>query len=337
MVQLRMRFIITSIIPEGDYKMGNKVIAIARFWAQRVNWSEDRKKYVILGVTGPNEYENNVNNNWYTNYLAVWCMKYTKQAIEYVQKNSKPRFDEILCKVNFNTYEQDRWNDIIENMYFPYHDKLEIYLQQDGYLDKEQVLVKDLSASDRPLNQKWSWDRILRSNFIKQADVLQGMYFFEDDFDLKDIRRNFDFYEPRTVHESSLSPCIHNILAAKLNDETRAYEFYLRTARLDLDDYNNDTEDGLHITSMAGTWMSIVQGFAGMRIKNDQLYFQPFLPQQWTAFTFHIGFRGASLSIKIGMGFMEIENKSHHDITIQVLDLTYVISAESLIKIDLNV
>jgi maltose phosphorylase len=313
------------------------LIAIARFWAQRVNWSQEREKYVMLGVTGPNEYENNVNNNWYTNYLAVWCIKYTQEAMKYVEDNNKTRYDEILDKLNFNAGELAQWKDIEKNMYYPYHDRLKIYLQQDGYLDKKQWLVKDLPASERPLNQKWSWDRILRSNFIKQADVLQGMYFFEDDFDLEDIRRNFDFYEPRTVHESSLSPCIHNILAAKLNDESRAYEFYLRTARLDLDDYNNDTEDGLHITSMAGTWMSIVQGFAGMRIKNNKLYFQPFLPEQWNSFTFHIGFRGDILSIKISKGFMEIVNKSHHDITIAVVDKEYCIPASSSLEINLKV
>src|SRR5690606_30326945 len=126
--------------------------------------------------------------------------------------------------------------------------------QQDGFLDKELIPVADLPIEARPLNQHWSWDRILRSCYIKQADVLQGIYFFEDEFDEDTIRRNYDFYEPLTVHESSLSPCVHAIIAAKLGKEEKAYEFYLRTARLDLDDYNNDTEDGLHITSMAGTW-----------------------------------------------------------------------------------
>jgi len=313
------------------------LIAIARFWAQRVNWSEDRQKYVMLGVTGPNEYENNVNNNWYTNYLAVWCLKYTQEAMKYVEDNNKVHSDNILKKLDFNDSELTQWKEIVEHMYYPYNEKLKVYLQQDGYMDKEQCLVKDLSTSERPLNQKWSWDRILRSCFIKQADVLQGMYFFEDDFDLEEIRRNFDFYEPRTVHESSLSPCIHNILAAKLKDESRAYEFYLRTARLDLDDYNNDTEDGLHITSMAGTWMSIVQGFAGMRIKNDQLYFQPFLPKQWESFTFHIGFRGNILSFKISKGFMEIENKANQEISLMVGAASYSISAESSLKINLKV
>lgn len=305
------------------------LVAIARFWAQRVNWSEEREKYVMLGVTGPNEYENNVNNNWYTNYLAVWCLNYTREALDYVKQKDVARFEAILDKISFDLEEFELWQEIADNMYYPYHEKLKIYLQQDGYLDKEQWLVKDLPASERPLNQKWSWDRILRSCFIKQADVLQGMYFFEDQFDLEDIRRNFDFYEPRTVHESSLSPCIHSILAAKLNDEARAYEFYLRTARLDLDDYNNDTEDGLHITSMAGTWMSIVQGFAGMRIKNNQLYFQPFLPEQWESFTFNIGFRGKILSIRISKGEMEIENTSSEVLDVQVGDANYSIPGNS--------
>lgn len=305
------------------------LVAIARFWAQRVNWSEEREKYVMLGVTGPNEYENNVNNNWYTNYLAVWCLNYTREALDYVKQQDVARFEAILDKISFDLEELELWQDIADNMYYPYHEKLKIYLQQDGYLDKEQWLVKDLPASERPLNQKWSWDRILRSCFIKQADVLQGMYFFEDQFELEDIRRNFDFYEPRTVHESSLSPCIHSILAAKLNDEARAYEFYLRTARLDLDDYNNDTEDGLHITSMAGTWMSIVQGFAGMRIKNNQLYFQPFLPEQWESFTFNIGFRGKILSIRISKGEMEIENTSSEVLDVQVGDANYSIPGNS--------
>lgn len=305
------------------------LVAIARFWAQRVNWSEEREKYVMLGVTGPNEYENNVNNNWYTNYLAVWCLNYTREALDYVKQQDVARFEAILDKISFDLEELELWQEIANNMYYPYHEKLKIYLQQDGYLDKEQWLVKDLPASERPLNQKWSWDRILRSCFIKQADVLQGMYFFEDQFDLDDIRRNFDFYEPRTVHESSLSPCIHSILAAKLNDEARAYEFYLRTARLDLDDYNNDTEDGLHITSMAGTWMSIVQGFAGMRIKNNQLYFQPFLPEQWESFTFNIGFRGKILSIRISKGEMEIENTSSEVLDVQVGDANYSIPGNS--------
>jgi len=203
-------------------------------------------------------------------------------------------------------------------MYYPYDEKQAVFLQQDGYLDKDQTLVKDLPASDRPLNQKWSWDRILRSCYIKQADVLQGLYFFEDKYDIDTIRRNYDFYEPRTVHESSLSPCVHAVIAAKLGDEARAYDFYLRTSRLDLDDYNNDTEDGCHITSMAGTWMSVVEGFGGMRVRDGKLSFQPFLPAKWNSFSFHIGFRGTLLNIKVGKEGVQIKNLSGNEVIVLI-------------------
>lgn len=306
---------------------------IARFWKQRVNWSTEKSQYVLLGVTGPNEYENNVNNNWYTNYLAVWCLKYTLEAAQQIKNNHPKRYRELNEKLKLEEKEFSDWQHIIDNMYYPYHAEQGVFLQQDGYMDKEQVMVKDLPASERPLNQKWSWDRILRSCFIKQADVLQGLYFFEDDFDFDTHKRNFDFYEPRTVHESSLSPCVHSILAAKLHDEARAYAFYLRTSRLDLDDYNNDTEDGLHITSMAGTWMSVVEGFAGMRVRNNKLIFNPFLPEKWTSFAFNVGFRGTNIRVNINAAEISIRNASAQEVLLVIHQQEYTLSGHTELKV----
>ncbi|HZY81817.1 MAG TPA: family 65 glycosyl hydrolase domain-containing protein, partial [Cyclobacteriaceae bacterium] len=276
------------------------LIGISRFWAQRVNWSADKKKYVILGVTGPNEYENNVNNNWYTNTLGAWTLEFTLAAIEKVKNQSASRYAEIVKKTSFDEgKEAFAWKEIIANMYYPFDEKRGVILQQDGFLDKPILTVNDLRPEDRPINQKWSWDRILRSCFIKQADVLQGIYLFEDRFDKATIKKNFDFYEPMTVHESSLSPCVHAILASVIGYKEKAYEMYLRTARLDLDDYNNDTEDGCHITSMAGTWMSVVKGFGGMRVKNGTLHFTPFIPDQWTSYSFRIEFRDRIIKVAV--------------------------------------
>ncbi len=311
------------------------LIGIARFWAQRVNWSIDKEKYVMLGITGPNEYENNVNNNWYTNTIAIWCLKYTIQALHIVKSNHQEQFVKIINQTRFNLDEETQhWSKIIDQMYFPTDEKLGIFLQQDGYLDKEQTLVKDLPLEDRPLNQKWSWDRILRSCFIKQADVLQGIYFFEEDYDLETIQRNFDFYEPRTVHESSLSPCVHAIIAAKLGDLDRAYEFYLRTARLDLDDYNNDTEDGLHITSMAGTWLSVVEGFGGMRIINDQLFLKPVLPSQWRSYAFKIGFRKAIVTVKVNQEKVSLLNDSDISIHINIFGKSHELKGKQVLELN---
>jgi maltose phosphorylase len=293
------------------------LIGIARFWSQRVNWSAEKSKYVILGVTGPNEYENNVNNNWYTNYLAAWTLRFTQEALDYVKKADPTQYQSLAEKINFKeTEETTKWKDIVSKMYYAEDKTRGIYLQQDGFLDKELIKVSDLPAADRPLNQKWSWDRILRSCFIKQADVLQCMFTFEDDFTLDQIKKNFDFYEPMTVHESSLSPCVHVILASRLGYKEKAYEMYLRTSRLDLDDYNNDTEDGCHITSMAGTWMSVVKGFGGMRVRDGKLFFTPYIPEQWNSYSFRIEFRGRVLKVKVAKGKAEVilESGDHLEI-----------------------
>ncbi len=278
------------------------LLALSRFWAQRVNWSAEKNRYVILGVTGPNEYENNVNNNWYTNYIARWTLTYTLETLAWGRKNASDKIRALTEKVKLHAGEENQWRDIIDKLYLPEDPARGIFLQQDGFLDKELQTVDSLKPVERPLNQHWSWDRILRSCFIKQADVLQGLYFFEDHFNHETIRRNFDFYEPMTVHESSLSPCVHAILACSLGYLPKAYEMFLRTARLDLDDYNNDTEDGLHITSMAGTWMSLVKGFGGMRIKNDRLLLNPIIPNQWQSYSFRILFRDRVLRITVKQG-----------------------------------
>ena len=307
------------------------LIGISRFWKQRVNWSADKDKYVMLGVTGPNEYENNVNNNWYTNYLATWTLRYTLEVINKLWTTDSVRLNEIIFKTNFDLNgEMSDWKHIFENMYFPYDEARRVHLQQQGFLDKELLTVNDI-ANHRPINQKWSWDRILRSCFIKQADVLQGLYLFEEDFTPDEIRRDFDFYEPMTVHESSLSPCVHSIVAAKLGLKDKAYEMYLRTARLDLDDYNNDTEDGLHITSMAGTWMSVVKGFAGQRTKNGFLLLSPYLPDQWTSYSFRIGYRGSLLNVKVTKDEVTVSNISEKELVIFVHKERFFVAGGSVI------
>ncbi len=295
------------------------LIAISRFWAQRTNWSQEKKRYVILGVTGPNEYENNVNNNWYTNMLACWTLKYTSDTLNWLRSASRVKYNAIVARTHLDTQaEPDHWKEIIENMYLPVHHDLGIFLQQDGFMDKVQQTVKDLDPAERPLNQHWSWDRILRSVFIKQADVLQGIYFFEDDYDEDTIRRNFDFYEPLCVHESSLSASIHSVIAARLHDTERAYSLYLRTARLDLDDYNCEVREGLHITSMAGTWLAIVEGFGGMRIRNERVCLNPVIPAAWESYSFIIRYRNNPFRVEVNRTKVIVVNLSQADIPLAV-------------------
>ncbi len=220
----------------------------------------------------------------------------------------------VLLKKSSFGYEPETksWQHILDNMFFPELKEQGIFLQQEGFMDKEQRMASDLDPAERPINQHWSWDRILRSVFIKQADVLQGIFCFEDEFSTETIRRNYEFYEPRTVHESSLSPCIHSILANRIGKFDDAYELYLRTSRLDLDDYNREVDEGLHITSMGGTWMSVVLGFGGMRIREEMISFNPNLPKKWKSLSFIINYRGRKLKVsisekKVNVGLIEGE------------------------------
>ena len=284
---------------------------IARFWAGRVHYCARAGRYMIHGVTGPNEYENNVNNNWYTNRMAAWTLTWAAEELERAPAEKREA-------LGITPEETARFREIGEGMYLPYDEALGIFVQHDTFLDKELMPASAIPEEERPICRHWSWDRILRSCFIKQADVLQGLYFLEHLYDRETIGRNFRFYEPMTVHESSLSPCVHSVLAAYLGDMDKAREMYRRTARLDLDDVNGDTRDGLHVTSMAGSWLSIAQGFAGMRTASGDLSFAPRLPEGWTAYCFKINYRGRLLEVRMDASGPRVRLVSGEPLTVTI-------------------
>ena len=293
---------------------------IACFYAGRTHFNKRTRQYMIHGVTGPNEYENNVNNNWYTNRMAAWSITY---FCDLYNRAKQKRRDALPV----SPADVIRMREIADHMYLPEDDALGVFVQHDTFLDKELQPAASLPQSDRPINQHWSWDRILRSCFIKQGDVLQGMYFLNHVYDLDTKKRNFDFYEPMTVHESSLSPCIHAILAAELHYHEKSVEMFERTARLDLDNINHDTDDGLHITSMAGSWLSIVHGFAGMRTVAG-LQFNPFLPAKWDGYAFQLLYRGHTLRVAVDRQTVRIVLLHGDPLTLRLYQQPYELSGE---------
>ncbi len=310
------------------------LIAISRFWAQRVSFSEAKQQYVMLGVTGPNEYENNVDNNWYTNLMAQWTLRYTAEAIDQARTIDADATAAILADVALDeSAERARWAEIANGLHFPEDTDRGVFLQQGNYLDKVLLTVDDLDPAERPIHKNWSWDRILRSCFIKQADVLQGLWVFEENYDLDTIRRNFEFYEPRTVHESSLSPSVHAVLAVRLGMLDKAREMLLRTARLDLDNINADTEDGCHTTSMAGTWIATVLGFGGMQVIDGELHLDPTLAPGWTELGFQVQFRGAWLSVSATPEHIVIANRSEVPTALRVSGQLYHVARSSDVTI----
>ena len=291
---------------------GAKVLTeISRFWADRVHYSQRANKYMLHGVTGPDEYDNNVNNDWYTNLLCQWTLKYTLEVLAEVDA-------EVAADLAVTEDEKRHWKSIVDNMYLPYDEERRIFPENDGFMDKDLVPVGEIPSDQLPLNQNWSWDKILRSPYVKQGDVIQGIWDFMDDFTPEEKKRNFDFYEQFTVHESSLSASVYSVIAADIGYEDKAVEMYERSARLDLDNYNNDTADGLHITSMTGSWIDIVQGFAGMRVRDGQLHYAPFLPKKWDSYQFRQQFRGRVIEVTVDKDGAKAELISGEPLTIDL-------------------
>lgn len=303
------------------------MIAVSRYWSQRVSFSEPRQKYVILGVTGPDEYQNNVDNNWYTNYSCVQSLKSTLDSARLIASRHPEDYTRVCRKTGFDAEREGaHWEDIIRRMYLPEDKERGVFVQNEGFMDKELQDTSAIPPEERPLNQHWSWDRILRSCYIKQADVLLGLYLYGQHFDTDTIRRNFRFYAPMTVHESSLSPHIHAILAARIGDMEQAYDLFLRATRMDLDDYNNEAEQGLHVTSMPGAWMAIVRGFLQEDVIDNTLCLAPLLPERWTSYTVRLNFRQRTLRVHVTKESTDITLLEGKPITIRLAGKEQVVS-----------
>ena len=278
------------------------VLETARFWASRVYFNPRKRKYVINAVTGPDEYAVNVNNNCYTNTMAKFNIDYALRVAAEMTKAQPERWRRLARKISFKDTELEKWRDVSRRMFIPFDQALGIHVQDDAFLDRDAVDVATIPPEERPLMGKWPWERVMKTQAIKQADVLLLMFLQNGSF-TPDVKRcNYDYYEPKTTHDSSLSPCTHAIMAAELGLDADAFRYYLRSARLDLDDVNGNADQGFHIANMAGSWMSIVNGFGGMRLAKGTLHFCPRLPRQWKQLCFKVKFRGRTICVEMHRG-----------------------------------
>ena len=219
--------------------------------------------------------------------------------------------------------ETARWKEIIEKMYLPGRQRM-------GYFEKTMLSGQKVlgTVDDIPsTNGRSTSTRVVGPDsalvFTSSKRLLLGLFLYYEHFDRETIRRNFRFYEPRTVHESSLSPFVHAILAAWIGDTEEAYRLFLHSTRLDLDDYNNEVHQGLHVTSMAGSWQIIVRGFAGMKILDGQLDFTPIIPEAWDSYTFKVNFRNCTLQMKVGKQEIKISLLEGYELNIRISEVVY--------------
>jgi alpha,alpha-trehalose phosphorylase len=295
------------------------VLETSRFWASRADFIPYRNGYAINRVTGPDEYQQMVNNNYYTNYMAKSTLQYAVDTIEEMKIKAPEAWRAVCEKIGFDETETCQWRKIIDGMILNFDDKLSIFVEDDMFLSLSPVAREDLDKDrDIPVESKWSIEKFQKAQIVKQPDVLLMFFLHPDRFSLEEKKNNYRFYEQRTVHGSSLSPCIHSILANEIGRPHQAYEYFLWSSRLDLDDFNGNVEQGLHISAMSGTWLNIVFGFGGMRIKDDSLEFFPTLPTAWTAYRFKINYRESALQFEVGRGWVSARVQQGGNVFIEI-------------------
>lgn len=280
------------------------LIETARIWADVGSFADCKGgKYCICSVTGPDEYNVLVDNNFYTNLLAQENLRAAAKAVEYLRGHAPGALETLKERLGFETEETALWEKIAENMYFPYDEERGIYPLDDGFMMRKPWDESKIP----PQKRAWLYENyhplfIMRHRMSKQADSMFGMYLYSHLFSAEEIRRNYDFYQEVTLHHSSLSTCIFGIVACQIGYYGEAYRYFSESARMDLDDYHNNVYAGIHAANMAGTWQAIVNGFAGMRTNGGMLSFKPCLPKGWEGFCFRIAYQGRLLEVDITPG-----------------------------------
>ncbi len=295
------------------------LVQICRFLASRGQWSA-KGKFGYFGVMGPDEFKMMVNNNAYTNYMAKRTFEYTLEVLEKYADN----------KFGCLPAELGEWRRMASEMCIPYDPQTGLYEQHDGFFSLPHIELNSIPTEDFPLYHHWSYDRIYRNDMIKQPDVLMFMFLYNRSFTGREKQANYDYYEPRCIHESSLSPSVHSILAAELGRYQEAFEFFRFATRIDLDNYNRNTQEGIHTTSIAAAWMNIVYGFGGMRSDGDGLSFHPTIPEHWKSYSFQITYQGSILRVEVTQNDASFRILDGSSVEIEVNGLVNKVDREGL-------
>ncbi len=276
------------------------LVETARLWMS-LGFSSDRKggRFCINGVTGPDEYNTVVNNNLYTNLMARENLRYAAEVLTNMHQEEPERFTATTDRTGFRLEEAEDWRKAAEAMYIPYDEELGIHLQDDSFLDKQRWDIDSEPEENFPLLLHYHPLVIYRHRVIKQADVVLALFLLGNSFKAEEKRRNFDYYDPLTTGDSSLSVCIQSIIAAENGYGEEAFEYFRYAVLMDLADIGGNVRDGVHVASIGGTWMAVTYGLAGMRDYSGVLSFDPRLPNEWEAIRFPITVRGSELEVEL--------------------------------------
>ena len=279
------------------------LVETARLW-QNLGFYSDAKggKFCINSVTGPDEYNTVVNNNAYTNLMARENLRYAAETINSLRATNPDAYNALVHKTALEPSEVEGWIGAAESMYVPYDEKLNIIPQDDSFLDREPWDFRNTPHDHYPLLLYYHPLNIYRKQVIKQADVVLAMFLLGDAFTAEAKKRNFEFYDPLTTGDSSLSSCVEAIIAAQVGDVEKAIRYGTAALLMDLADVGGNVKDGCHIASMGGSWMMMTYGLGGMRDDDGKLSFWPRrAPEDNAILRFPVTYRGQILEVEIGV------------------------------------
>jgi maltose phosphorylase len=295
------------------------LVGICRMLATRGGWDSKTGEYGFFAVMGPDEFAMMVNHNTYTNFMGQKTFRFALSVLEKMKNTASNLYDVLVQKVALGEEELVDWKHKADKMCILYEAKTELFEQHDGFFRLPHIDIASIPAEEFPLYSHWSYDRIYRGDMLKQPDVLMFMLMYNSDFTLSQLRANYDYYEPRCIHESSLSPSVHSILASQLGLKDQAYSLFRFAARLDLDNYNRNTREGLHISSIAANWMSVVYGFGGLRSDGETVSLAPVIPEAWNSYSFTLLLKGVPLRVKVTKDKVSLAVITQGDATVNLL------------------
>jgi len=289
----------------ADYGL-EMMIEISRYLFSRGDYSADGTKFGFYGVMGPDEFQMMVHHNTYTNLMGKYTFEDTLQQLSQMRMTNPEKYRIILEKTKLTSQEINDFRHAAQKMYVSYTDSTKLFEQHQGYFDLPHIDVDAIPEADFPLYHHWTYDRIYRNDMIKQPDVLMLMFLHNQKFTKSQKMANYNFYEPRCIHESSLSPSIHSVLAMELDKTEEAVAFFRFATRMDLDDYNRNAQEGLHLTSIAAAWVNIVYGFGGLRSDGLHLSIAPKIPDFWNSYRFNIRYHSAKMTVVVTKEVLKI-------------------------------
>ncbi|RLD13259.1 MAG: glycoside hydrolase family 65 protein, partial [Caldiserica bacterium] len=263
---------------------------IARFWNSRLEYNRRRKFYEIRKVMGPDEFHPDVNNNTYTNFLAKYILEEAVKTYKFFSFKFGKRFKKVIKRISLKKNEVMEWEKKAESIFIPC--KRGIIESFEGYLKLKKYPLPHLNKHFLPEFPSVPLSKIHRTQFIKQPDVVMLFALFPDRFSFEEKKRNFLFYEKRTLHKSSLSPSVHSLVAAQLGMETFAYRYLKLSTNVDLQDVYGNTSEGIHMANAGSCWQTFVRGIGGVREEEGTLLIQPHLPKHWKEISFKSFFKG---------------------------------------------